>query len=351
MPDVAKITKNRPARGRRRAAWHDPRVTDWRLTALVPMPAEAVRGFAPDLPVEITVPAERTAEAARAAVGDADLLLGDFTGLLRVDADLLAAAPRLAFVQQPSVGVEHIDVDACAARGIPVSNTAGANAVAVAEWCVLGALAASRSLLWADAEVRAGRWPQLDLATRGCLEIQGRRVGIVGYGAVGAATAERFRALGCPVAFWTRTPRADPAYTSLDDLLAASDVLVVVIALGDETRGLLDAERLRRLPRGAVVVNAARGGIVDERALLDLLDDGHLVGAALDVYDTEPLPAGSPLRDHDRILLSPHVAGATAQARLRIAVAVQQNLVRAVNGEPVHDVVNGVDPVIRRSSR
>jgi phosphoglycerate dehydrogenase-like enzyme len=324
-------------------------VANWRLTALVPMPAEAVRGFAPDLPVDVTVPAERTPEAAREAARDADLLLGDFTGLLRVDAALLDAAPNLAFVQQPSVGVEHLDVAACAARGIPVANTAGANATAVAEWCVMAALASSRNLLWADAEVRAGRWPQLDLVTRGCLELAGRRVGIVGYGAIGALAAQRFQAFGCDVAYWTRTPRDDdPRYLALGDLLERSDVLVVVIALGDTTRNLLDEAALRRLPRGAIVVNAARGGIVDEAALLTLLDEGHLAGAALDVYDAEPLPDAGPLRTHDRVLLSPHVAGATAQARLRIAVAVQRNLARAVRGEPVQDVVNGVDPVVRR---
>ena len=329
-------------------AWHDPRVEDWRLTALVPMPAEAVAGFAPGLPVAITVPDERTPAGARAAAAGADLLLGDFTGLLRVDADLIAAAPGLAFVQQPTVGVEHIDLAACAAAGIPVANTAGVNAVAVAEWCVLAALAASRSLLWADAEVRAGRWPQLDMAARGCLEIAERRVGIVGYGAIGRLCADRFRAFGCDVSYWTRTPRPDPGYRDLDDLLATSDVLVVVVALGDGTRGLLGEERLRRLPRGAVLVNAARGAIVDENAIPALLDEGHLLGAALDVYDAEPLPEGSPLRGHDRVLLSPHVAGATAQARIRIALAVQANLRRAVAGEPVHDVVNGVDPVVRR---
>ena len=322
---------------------------EWRLAALVPLPAEAVAGFAPGLPVSVVVPESRTPEGAREAVRDADLLLGDFTGLLRVDADLVAAAPRLAFVQQPTVGVEHIDLAACAAAGVPVANTAGVNAVAVAEWCVLGALAVSRSLLWADAEVRAGRWPQLDLVHHGCLELSGRNVGIVGYGAIGALVADRFRAFGCAVSYWTRTPRPDdPAYRELDDLLARSDVLVVVIALGETTRGLLSADRLRLLPQGAIVVNAARGGIVDEAALVTLLDERHLLGAALDVYDAEPLPEGSPLRDHDRVLLSPHVAGATAQARLRIAVAVQENLRRAIAGEPVHDVVNGIDPVVRR---
>jgi D-3-phosphoglycerate dehydrogenase len=323
-------------------------VTDtWRLAAFVPMPAEAVAGFVPGLPVSIVVPASRTPDAAREALADADLLLGDFTGLLRLDASMLSDAPRLAFVQQPSVGVEHLDVAACAARGIPVANTAGANAIAVAEWCVMSALAASRSVITADRAVRRGEWPQLDLVG---YELSGRRVGIVGYGAIGALCAERFRAFGCEVAYWTRTARSDPAYQPLDDLLATSDVLVVVIALGDTTRGLLTEERLRLLPRGAVVVNAARGGIVSESALLALLDGGHLHGVALDVYDTEPLPDGSPLRGHERVLLSPHVAGASAQARIRIALAVQANLARAVNGEPVENVVNGVDPIIRRRS-
>jgi D-3-phosphoglycerate dehydrogenase len=325
----------------------------WTLTALVPLPAEAVVAFAPGLDLRITVPAERTPEAARDAVRDADVVLGDFTGLLRVDAALLEAAPRLAFVQQPTVGVESLDLDALAAAGVPAANTAGANAVSVAEWCVLGALAACRQAAWADAAVRAGSWPQLEVAERGCVDLAGRRVGLVGFGPIGQAAAERFAAFGCPVSYWSRRRRppeeaAGAAYASLAELVAGSDVLVVVVALAPATRGLLDRERLGSLPRGAVVVNAARGGIVDEAALVELLDSGHLAGAALDVFDTEPLPADSPLRTHERVFLSPHVAGATMQARLRILESVQANLRRAVRGEPVENVVNGVDPVVRR---
>lgn len=325
----------------------------WRLAALVPLPVEAVRAFAPGLDLEIAVPTERTPEAARDVVGDAELLLGDFTGQLRVDAELLAAAPRLAFVQQPTVGVESLDLDALAAAGVPAANTAGANAVSVAEWCVLGALAACRQAAWADAAVRAGTWPQLEVAERGCVDLAGRRVGIVGFGPIGQAAAVRFAAFGCPVSYWSRHRRPPEqelgaTYASLAELVALSDVLVVVVALAPATRGLLDRERLSSLPRGAVVVNAARGGIVDEAALADLLDSGHLSGAALDVFDREPLPASSRLLSHERVLLSPHVAGATLQARLRILEAVQSNLRRAVAGEPVRHVVNGVDPVVRR---
>jgi D-3-phosphoglycerate dehydrogenase len=134
----------------------------------------------------------------------------------------------------------------------------------------------------------------------------------------------------------------------LDALLARSQVLVVVVALAPQTRGLLDTARLARLPAGAFVVNAARGGVLDEDALLTAVRSGHLAGAALDVYATEPLPADSPLRGEDRILLSPHAAGATREAQGRLITAVVDNIRRAVTGEPVAHVVNGVDPLVRR---
>jgi len=184
-------------------------------------------------------------------------------------------------------------------------------------------------------------------------ELSGRRVGLVGFGAIGAACATRFAALGCPVSYWSRRRRS-PAdehgatYRELDDLVAGSDVLVVAVALAPETRGLLDAERLARLPQGAYVVNAARGGIVDQAALLALLDSGQLAGAALDVYDTEPPPADDPVRSHPKVLLSPHAAAVTPQAQLRLLQATLANVEAALDGRPVVNVVNGAEPVVRR---
>jgi D-3-phosphoglycerate dehydrogenase len=327
----------------------------WLMASLVPLPEVAVRGFVPDLPVDIVVAEPRTPDGVLDAVRDADLVLGDFTGLMRIDRDVIAAGPRIAFIQQCSVGVEHVDLVACAEAGIPVANTAGANSVAVAEWCVMGALAALRSTIWADAQVRAGEWPQLQMVERGCVDLAGRRVGILGFGPIGLACATRFAAFDCPVSYWSRRRRPDgatggAAYADLDVLIATSDVLVVVVARAAETIRLLSAERLASLPRGAVLVNAARGGIVDEAAMLRLLDDGHLAGAAVDVYDVEPPAIDDPIRSHDRVLLSPHISGGTVQSRLRILAQVSANLRRAVNGEPVLDVVNGVDPVVRRRS-
>jgi D-3-phosphoglycerate dehydrogenase len=325
----------------------------WRLVSLLPLPAEAVRVFVGDLPVDIVVPESRDAAGVHAALADADLVLGDFSGEIRIGPGEVAAAPRLVFVQQPSVGVELIDLEACAAAGVVVSNCAGANDISVAEWCVAAAFDVVRSMTWADGQVRQGEWPQLDIAERGCSELAGKRVGIVGFGPIGVACARMFGALGCPVSYWTRrrrTPEEEQGatYRELDDLLSTSDVLVVVIARGPTTEGLLSAERLALLPRGAYVVNAGRGGIVDEDAMLSAVNAGDLAGAALDVYAAEPLPADSPLRTNDRILLSPHVAGATLQGRMRVVRQTVENLQRVVRGEPVIAVCNGLDPMIRR---
>jgi len=323
----------------------------WQLLALPPLDESLLRALFDGLPVEVIVPSERTAEALALALPAADIVLGDWTGGFTLTADGVPAGAPLAFVQQPSVGVDSIDVDGLASRGVPVANTAGANAVGVAEWCVGASYAVLRWLHWADQQMRAGAWPQLDIAHRGGGELTGRRVGVIGMGPIGRECAQRFVALGADVAYWSRSQHDDSGgarWLELDDLLAHSQLLVVVVALAPATRGLLSAERLAQLPEGAFVVNAARGGVLDETALVESIRSGHLGGAALDVYATEPLPADSPLRGEDRILLSPHAAGATREAQGRLIGAVVDNIRRAVTGEPVLNVVNGIDPVIRR---
>jgi D-3-phosphoglycerate dehydrogenase len=323
----------------------------WQLLALPPLDESLLRALFDGLPVEVIVPSERTAEALALALPAADIVLGDWTGGFTLTADAVPAGAPLAFVQQPSVGVDSIDVDGLASRGVPVATTAGANAVGVAEWCVGASYAVLRWLHWADQQMRAGSWPQLDIAHRGGGELTGRRVGVIGMGPIGRECAQRFVALGGDVAYWSRSKHDDSGgarWLELDDLLAHSQLLVVVVALAPATRGLLSAERLAQLPEGAFVVNAARGGVLDETALLESIRSGHLGGAALDVYATEPLPADSPLRGEDRILLSPHAAGATREAQGRLIGAVVDNIRRAVTGEPVLNVVNGVDPLIKR---
>jgi D-3-phosphoglycerate dehydrogenase len=253
----------------------------------------------------------------------------------------------VCFVQQPSVGTDGIDLDALAAEGVPVANCAGANSTSVAEGCLSSTLAMLRATVEGDAAVRRGDWPQTSLGGR---ELAGSRVGVVGMGAIGRRVAELFTAFGCEVHYWSRRQHDDaPAtWAELDDLLATSDVVVLVIALGAQTRGLLDEGRLARMKPGALLVNGARGEVVDEAALVRALESGAVGGAALDVFSTEPLPADSPLRSAPRVLLSPHMAGSTVQAAMRIIGQANANLRRVLAGEPAVDVVNGVDPHVRR---
>lgn len=320
----------------------------WRLLALPPLD----RGLLEHVfgataygagRVELVVPVERTQAAVDALLPDVDLVLGTWTH----DLTLAAPGPRVCFVQQPSVGVDLLDTAAFAGAGVPVSNTAGANTTSVVEWCVGATLALLRRTLEGDAAVRRGEWPQTSLGGR---ELAGRRVGVVGLGPIGRRLATTFDALGCPVRYWSRTRKDDAPvpYAGLDELVATSDVLVLVVALGPETRGLIDARRLASMPAGSLLVNAARGPVVDEVALAEGLRAGTPSAAALDVFAVEPLPADSALRDLP-VLLSPHAAGSTGEAGLRIVAASAANLRRALDGEPVQDVVNGVDPqVVRR---
>src|SRR3954454_13765158 len=301
-PDIARPDLSGSAAKVRaaQAAWQHSRVDPWSLLALPPLDASLLEALFADLPVTVNLPSERSADAVSQAVGDAEIVVGDWSGALAITAAQVSAAKRLAFVQQPSVGVDSLDVAALTGAGIPASNTAGANAISVAEWCVGAAFASLRWLAWADAQVRAGQWPQLEVSRRGGGELTGRAVGIVGMGQIGVECAKRFVALGADVAHWSRRERtADEAggarWMPLEDLLAHSQLLVVVIALSDETRGLLSAERLALMPPGAYLVNAARGGIVDEAALQAAIASGALAGAALDVYASEALPPDSPL--------------------------------------------------------
>ena len=315
----------------------------WSLLALPPVPQESVLALFGGLDVELVPLPERTQSAVEQALPLADLVVADWSPVLRVD----DPGPRACFVQQPSVGYDGVDADACARAGVPVANCAGANTTSVAEWCVSATLALLRRTVEADRAVREGRWPQTSLGGR---ELAGSRVGIVGMGRIGRATAELLRAFGCDVAYWSRSRHADAPvpYAELDDLLQASDVVVLVIALGAETRGLLDAARLARLKPGALVVNGARGALLDEQALAAALHSGAVAGAALDVFAVEPLVPDSPLRAAPNVLLSPHMAGSTGQAAMRILGQATANLRRVLDGEPVVDVVNGVDPQVRR---
>ncbi|TJZ79958.1 hydroxyacid dehydrogenase [Paracoccus hibiscisoli] len=257
----------------------------------------------------------------------------------RVSAAVIAAAPALRVIAKHGAGVDNIDLAAAADRGIPVLSVPGGNAVSVAEHTMASVLAVTKQLAVLDAGMRAGRWDKPGFLGR---EIAGLRMGLVGIGAIARATARMAQGFGLHLA--AHDPHApDAVFTEagveriadLDTLLARSDILSLHCPLTAETRNLLDAPRLALLPQGAVVVNTARGGLIDEPALLAAVRAGHLSGAALDSFAAEPPSADHPFFGEPRILLSPHVAGVTAEAGARVARAAVQGALDIIEGRPV----------------
>ncbi|TDE33836.1 2-hydroxyacid dehydrogenase [Actinomadura sp. 6K520] len=248
-------------------------------------------------------------------------------------------APKLRLVQKLGTGVNTIDLAAAEERGIAVANMPGQNAQAVAETTLLLMLAALRRVVTFDARTRAGRgWPA-DRALVGG-ELAGRTVGLLGGGQIAGLLRGMLEAVGATVRYTSRTPRADPAWRGLDELLRESDIVSVHVPLTEETRHLLDAERLAMLPEGAIVVNTARGAVVDEAALVEALTSGHLGGAGLDVFEEEPVAAGNPLLALDNVVVLPHVAWLTGETWHRYFAVAAENCRRLMRGDGLlHRVV------------
>ncbi|TDD84424.1 NAD(P)-dependent oxidoreductase [Actinomadura rubrisoli] len=242
-------------------------------------------------------------------------------------------APKLRLIQKLGTGVNTIDLDAAAERGVQVANMPGRNAQAVAETSLLLALAALRRVVPFDARTRRGEgWP----AGRGLVggELRGRTVGLLGGGEIAGLLRGMLEAIGATVVFTSRRPRHDdPAWMELDDLLRVSDIVSVHIPLTDETHHLLDADRLALLPSGAIVVNTARGAVIDEKALVAALKSGHLGGAGLDVFETEPVDPGNPLLALGNVVVMPHVAWLTRETWDRYFAVAAENCRRLARGD------------------
>jgi phosphoglycerate dehydrogenase-like enzyme len=253
-------------------------------------------------------------------------------------AEVLDRAPRLRVVVRTGVGYDSIDVAAAARHGITVSNLPGVNANAVAEFTLGLLLTSARRIVQSAAGVTAGRWPREDGH-----ELRGATLGLVGYGAAARAVAPLARAFGMTVLCSTGVPadqRTDASvrFVELPELLASSDYVSLHTALTERTRGLIGAAELRRMRPTAVLVNTARGALVDEEAVATAVRDGVIAGAALDVVAEEPLPADSPLRGVDGIVVCSHLAGQTAQARAAAGLQGAAEVVAALAGQPQHAV-------------
>ena len=253
---------------------------------------------------------------------------------------LLEAARDLRVVGRLGVGLDNIDVGACEARRIRVVPATGANAESVAEYVVTVALMLLRGAYSSTKAVEAGTWPRQTLSQG--REASGKVLGLVGFGGIGRLTAKKAAALGMRcLGYDSQVARGDAVWSEcateprdLDTLLRESDVVSLHIPLTPETRGLLGRERLATLKRDAIVINTARGGIVDEAALAAMLREGRLGGAALDVFDQEPLPAGSPLAGAPRLLLTPHIAGVTLESNERVSAVIADQVARLLETPP-----------------
>lgn len=248
---------------------------------------------------------------------------------------LLDAAPGLKVVGRLGVGLDNIDLDACAARGIEVCPASGANDDSVAEYVIAMTLVLLRGAFQANAAVIAGDWPRQASIGR---EVAGKQLGLVGFGAIARNVAARARNLGMTVAaFDPFLPAEHPAWgdcrkLELSELLASSDVISLHVPLSDATRNLLDTRAIAAMKRGAVVINTARGGVVDEAALAAALRDGALAGAALDVFATEPVTAeaGVLFAGVPNLFLTPHIAGVTEEGNVRVSGVTADNVRRVL---------------------
>ena len=275
-------------------------------------------------------------EALRDGLRDADALI--VRNRTQVDRALLGAAPRLRVVGRLGVGLDNIDVAACAERGIDVIPATGANAQAVAEYVIAAAMLLLRNAYHATADVAAGQWPRAALSNG--RELAGTTLGLIGFGGIGRLTGRLGRALGMQaIGFDPQSPVSasvwrdeDTRPRALDEVIREADVVSLHVPLTAQTRNLMDASRIATMKQGAILVNTARGGVVDEVALAAALREGRLGGAALDVFAQEPLPAGSPLAGCPNLLLTPHIAGVTRESNRRVSSLVADKVAAVLGG-------------------
>jgi glyoxylate reductase len=267
-------------------------------------------------------------EDLRARTSEADGLLTLITD--RVDAKLLAGAPRLKAIANMAVGTDNIDVEAAKERGIPVGNTPDVLTDATADLAFALLLALARRIVRGEHKVRSGEWRTWEPAADLGADLAGSILGIVGWGRIGRAMARRAEGFGLEIVHSSRS-----SGVPLAELLERADFVSVHTPLTPDTRHLIGADALARMKPTALLVNTARGGVIDQDALRDALHAGEIGGAALDVTDPEPLPADHPLLDAPNLLVVPHVGSATVRTRARMAEMAVENLLAALDGRPM----------------
>jgi D-3-phosphoglycerate dehydrogenase len=262
----------------------------------------------------------------------------------KVGADVIAAAAKLKAIGRAGVGVDNVDVDAATQRGIVVMNTPGGNTVSTAEHAFSLLVSMSRKIPQADASVKSGKWDRKSFEGT---ELNGKTLAVLGMGRIGTEVAKRALAFGMRVLAYdpylsearARSLQVE-LVENLDDAIPEADFFTMHMPLTDETRHMLNAERLGRMKKGARIVNCARGGLVDEAALAEHLASGHLAGAALDVFETEPPPPDSPLRKLPNIVFTPHLGASTAEAQESVGIEIAHTIRAALLDGTINNAVN-----------
>lgn len=258
-------------------------------------------------------------ELARALVGAAGLIVRSRT---KVDADLIQAGSSLQVIGRAGVGIDNIDIDEATRRGIVVINAPAANTYATVELAFALLLGSARRIPEADASMRSGQWKRKEL--RGT-QLAGKTMGVVGVGRVGGEMAHRAQSFGMRVLahdpYVTEERRNELALDMkpLEELLRAANIVTLHVPLTDENRGLIGRNEIASMPAGAILINAARGGLVDEEALAEALVSGHLSAAGIDVFEMEPLPDDSPLREAPNLVMTPHIGASTFEAQREVS--------------------------------
>ncbi|MEM2203459.1 MAG: 2-hydroxyacid dehydrogenase [Sulfolobales archaeon] len=322
-----------------------------------PLPAELIRALiAPyrsllDRDVDVVVFRDvGNWERLSTLLRSVDVIIGDYTMEVPITRDMCYAMERVRLIAQPSTGFDHIDIEACAEKRIPVANIGGANAVTVAEYTVMVALALLRRLVEAHERTRRGEWVQWELMEKGSFELQGKTWGIIGLGRIGREVARRVRGFDTDVIYYDKVRFEDVEkelgveYSPLPKLLRTSDIVSLHVPLTPETRRMIGEKELRLMKPTAILINPARGEIVDEEALARALEERWIAGAAVDVYSREPPEKDHPLirlaaRGDLNLIVTPHI-GASTESRARIIQVTIENVVRVLRGEKPLNVVN-----------
>ena len=290
---------------------------------------------------ELVVKPGLSGEDLTTAIAGADAVL--VRSATRITRSSLARADRLRAIGRAGVGVDTIDVDAATERGIPVLTAPAGNTIAAAELTMALLLAVARRVPAADRSMKAGEW---DRKSFNGFELYGKTLGLVGAGRIGGQVAKRARAFGMqvlvydPILSAERARELDVQRVSLSDVLSRADVLSVHVPLTEATAGLIGTAQLAQMKKGAVLLNVARGGVVNEDALLAALQSKHLAGAALDVYEQEPLPRDNALRSLPNVVMTPHLGASTAEAQQNVAVEIAEAVRNCLASGDLTNAVN-----------